>query len=320
MAKAGRKSAAQPPLSGPPHLDQALSRLAVRQHGVFTGRQLQALGLSARTVVDRAARGRLHRVHRGVYSMVPPTLLKREGRYMAAVLAAGPDAVLSHRDAAVLHELLTNNRPSIDVTVAGRANRGHRGIDVHRSRTLTPTDITQVNNVPCTTIARTLLDLGDVIDRRRHERAFDQAEILERLDLIAIQDQLARNATRPAAAKTRALLNDHYIGSTPTESELEEGFLALCRRAKLPSPELQQWLNLPDGEPPIRVDFLWRAQRVVVETDGVRYHGSHQAMQRDSRKDQRLIAHGFRPIRTGWRQIFFAPDELAMTLTRMLAA
>jgi very-short-patch-repair endonuclease len=94
----------------------------------------------------------------------------------------------------------------------------------------------------------------------------------------------------------------------------------LCRRAGLPQPEVQQWLYLPDGGPPIRADFLWREQRVVVETDGDKYHGTRQAIKRDARKDQRLITYGFKPIRTGWRQIFFYANELEATLRTLVSS
>jgi Transcriptional regulator, AbiEi antitoxin/Protein of unknown function (DUF559) len=318
MAEAGRENDTRRRLFGQPPLDAALAALASRQHGLFALDQLTNLGLSTRAAQHRAACGRLHRVYRGVYSLAPPTLLKRECWWMAAVLAAGPGAVFSHRNAAALHGLLSNNRANVEVTVAGRMARKHPGIEIHRSAGLTEADITVVNNIPCTTIARTLLDLADVVDRRRHERAFDQAEVEEVLDMRAIDDQLCRNPTRPAAGKVRALLEEHYIGSTPTESEIEESFLALCRRAGLPQPEVQQWLYLPDGGPPIRADFLWRKQRVVVETDGEKYHGTRQAIRRDARRDQRLTVHGFKPIRTGWRQIFFWPAELEATLTALV--
>jgi hypothetical protein len=239
---------------------------------------------------------------------------------MAAVLAVGPGAVLSHRSAAMLHQLIRTDRAKIDVTIAGRHARRHPGIDIHRSKTLTRADVTLVDDIPCTTLHRTLFDLADVESRRRVERAFDQADVMGALDVAAIQDQLARNGTRPAATRVRAVLEEHYIGSTPTESELEEGFLALCRRAGLPLPEVQQWLILPDGGPPIRADFLWREQRLVVEVDGMKYHGTQQATKHDARRDQRLIVHGYRPIRTGWRQVFFYPEELEATLRALVAS
>jgi very-short-patch-repair endonuclease len=238
---------------------------------------------------------------------------------MAAVLACGRGAVVSHRTAAVLHGLMQYNGRKLDVTVPG-PNRRRRGpFVVHRSTTLAANDTTLVNNIPCTTVARTLLDLADVVDRRRHERAFDQAEIEEVLDLGAIADQLDRNPTRSATRKTRALLADHYPGSTPTQSELEEAFLALCRRAGLPQPEVQQWIILPDGGDPIRADFLWREERVIVETDGRRVHGTQQAGPRDARREQRLIVHNWRPIRTGWGQVVHRPAELEATLKSLIS-
>jgi predicted transcriptional regulator of viral defense system len=280
--------------------------------------QLVALGLSARAVQDRASAGRLHRIQRGVYSLVPRTLLTRQGYWMAAVLAAGTGAVVSHRTAAVLHGLMQYNGRKLDVTVPSANGRRRDAVVVHRSTTLTPCDITVVENVPCTTVARTLLDLADVVDRRRHERAFDQAEVHEVLDMAAITDQLERNASRAAARKTKTLLAEHYPGSTPTESPLEEAFLALCRRAGLPQPDVQQWINLPDGGDPIRADFLWPQQRVIVETDGEQFHNTAQRRRGDRRKDQRLIVHGFRPLRTDGRQVFGRPAELEARLKALI--
>jgi very-short-patch-repair endonuclease len=116
----------------------------------------------------------------------------------------------------------------------------------------------------------------------------------------------------------KAILDEHYIGSTATESELEEAFLALCRRAGVRQPEVQQWIILPDGGNPIRADFLWREERVVVETDGARFHGTAQARQRDPRRDQRLTVHGWRPIRAPSRQVFYRPAELEATLAALV--
>jgi len=135
---------------------------------------------------------------------------------MAAVLACGPGAVVSHRTAAKLHGLLDYNGAKLDITVAGRRGRRRGQITVHGSTTLAPKDVTVVDDVPCTTVARTLVDLGEVVDRRRQERAFDQAEVEEVLDMTAIADQLDRNSTRSAARRTKALLAEHYPGTTPT--------------------------------------------------------------------------------------------------------
>jgi len=280
--------------------------------------QLRALGLSGAAIRKRAAAHRLHRIHRGVYSIVPKRLLSREGHWMAAVLACGPDAVLSHRTAAALHELRGTYRSRIEVTVPRRSTRNHNGIQVHRSTTLTEADTTVVSGIPCTSVARTLFDLAEVISRRALERAFDQAEILEVFDLTAIQDQLARNPTRPAKRRVQQLLEEYYIGSAPTQSELEEAFFALCRSVDAPQPEVNVWIDLHDGEPPIWADFVWRRQRVIVETDGKKVHGTQQARQRDPRRDQRAIVAGWRPIRTTWRQVKFRPHELRPTIVKLV--
>jgi predicted transcriptional regulator of viral defense system len=318
MSKAGSDTGLFVHYSTQAPIDLGIAELAAHQHAVFTLDQLEALGLSRTAAYKRAARGRFHRIHPGVYSLIPANLLTRESRWMAAALAPGPGAVVSHRTAAALHELLPTARSNIDVTVPGRGKWTYTGLDIHRSTTLTDADVTIVNEIPCTTISRTLFDLADVVDRRRHERAFDQADVLEVIDLAQIEDQLLRNPTRPAAGRVRKLLEEHYIGSTPTESELEEAFLALCRRAGLPRPEVQAWIYLPDGGPALRVDFLWRRRRVVVETDGARYHGTGQASRRDTRRDQRLMVHGYKPIRTGWRQINYEPSELEATLKALV--
>src|SRR5205085_12535471 len=139
---------------------------ATKQHGVLSLAQLVDLGLASSTVRERAAENRLHRSHRGVYSLVPRSLLSRQGHWMAAVLACGPGAVLSHRTAAALHELRPTQRANIDVTVPSRSRRRHPGIDIHRSTTLTAADITIVNGIPCTTVARTMFDLAEVVNRR----------------------------------------------------------------------------------------------------------------------------------------------------------
>lgn len=319
VTEAGRKNAGSPRFFDQAPLDEAIAHLAAGQHAVFALHQVTALGLSARGVQNRAARSALHRIHHGVYSLVPRELLTRNGHRMAAVLACGPGAVLSHRSAAALHGLRDTARAKIDVTVPGRSARERPGIDVHRATGLTPPDITIVDSIPCTSVARTLLDLAEVVHGRALERAFDESEIREVFDLRAIEDQLARNPTRPAAASVRRVLEEHYIGSTPTQSELEEAFFAVCRRYDLPQPEINQWIDLGDREPMIWADFVWRRQRVIVETDGRRVHGTRQARERDPRRDQRATVAGWRPLRTTWRQVMRRPHELGSTLVRLVS-
>jgi predicted transcriptional regulator of viral defense system len=299
-------------------LDQALAELALGQHGVFGLDQLRELGLTDDAVHKRVATGRLHRIHHGVYSLVPRELLKREGLYMAAVLACGPGAVLSHRSAARLHELRNYGYHRIEVTVPRRSARAHSGVAVHRSTTLTQADATVKDNIPTTTVARTLFDIAELVTARQLERAFDQADAMQLLDLNEIDDQLARNPTRPAAKAVHHLLQTHYIGSTPTENEFEDAFLALTRGLGLPDPTPQFYIDPGDGDPPIRADFAWTDLKIVVETDGQKTHGTNQAFESDRRRDQRLTAAGWTVIRTTWRQMQYRAYELRETLLKLL--
>lgn len=304
-------------------LDAKVSELATRQHGVFGLWQLAGLGLSVRAVQHRASNGRLHRIHRGVYSLTPPDLLGYKGRFMAAVLAAGPGAVLSHREAAHLQNLRSTSRRGIDVTVPRDVRRTIEGVTVHRSRTLTEPqrDVTVVEAIPCTTTARTLLDLAGVVALSQVERALNQAEILHVFDLHALEDQIERNANTPPASRLRQALSTYAPEAAPTESPLEDGFVTLLRAAGLPEPERQVWFEV-DGEDPFRVDFLWRQERIVLEADSRRFHLTTQAFETDRRRDQLLVKAGWRVIRVTWRQLEQRPHEvveLVLALVRQAA-
>ena len=300
-------------------MDRRIADFGATHHLVFGLGELAALGLSAGATRRRAAAGRLHRVHSGVYSLVPPALLPREGRWRAAVLACGPGAVLSHRSAAGLHELRAYGPARTEITVPHSSPRVHAGILAHRCA-LDDEDITLLRGIPCTTVARTLVDLAAVVPLRVVERVCDQAEIAETFDLWAIQDQFERHPRRPGTRRLRSVLETHYIGTTPTWTDIEERFLALVRAAGLPAPTVNDWVDPGDGEPAIRVDFVWRAQRIALETDGRRTHMTAQAFERDRRRDQRLTAARWRPLRATWRQILNAPRALELTLQRVFRA
>jgi hypothetical protein len=306
---------AQPPGEG--GLEWAIARVAARQHGVLSLLQLKALGLSPSAVRSRVARGRLHRVHRGVYSVGHP-LLSVKGRWMAAVLACGPDAVLSHRSAAELWGLRESARANIDVMCPRRAGRSRSEIDAHRADTLQSQDITELDGIPCTTLARTLLDLSNVVNRRHLERAFDEAEVLRLFNATALDAVLSRANGRRRAPVLRAILADHAIGQTVTRGEMEERFLAVCDRAGLPRPEVNVWIGLPHGGH-AQADFLWREHRLIVETDGRAAHGTRRAFEHDRRRDQHLMLAGWRVIRVTWRQLTREPEELTRTLQALLA-
>jgi len=260
--------------------------------------------------------GRLHRVHAGVFALGGGNLTAK-GRWMAAVLACGDYAALSHRAAAALRGMRPDGRAAIDVTTSnGRGGRRHAGITAHVTRMLLPRDITIVDGIPCTSVARTLLDLAEVVDRRGLERAIDRAEVLRVLDMHGLSDVLDRANGRRGAKLLRAVLAEHYAGSTLTQSELEERFLLICLDAGVIAPEVNAWMPLPDEE--IKVDFMWRTQRLIVEVDGRQAHGTRQAFERDRARDQRLMLAGYRVVRFTWRQITREPERVARTTRALL--
>ena len=257
-------------------------------------------------------------MHPGVY-VVGHAPLTREGRFLAAVLACGPGAVLSHRSAAALRGLRPSSRSAIDVTSPRRAGRKRAGIDVHSGATLAEADVETVDGIPCTSVARTLLDLCEVIDRRGVARACAQAEVLQLFDLRALEQVLARSHGRRGAATLRAILAEQAIGATITRSGGEEAMLALCRSAGLPAPEVNVWLPLLEGDG-YEADFLWRAQRLDVESDGRDVHLTRAAFEHDRRRDWRLAVAGWRVVRFSGRQITREPGHVAATIRALLDA
>jgi hypothetical protein len=235
---------------------------------------------------------------------------------MAAVLACGPGAVLSHRDAADLLGLRPSARARIDVTVAGRGGRRRPGIDVHRPRHIDAADVTVVDGIPCTTVARTLVDLAEVVSRREVERACERAEILRLFDLGAINAVCGRTPTRRGAAVIGSILGD-YTAQVPTKSELEARFLAICDDAGVPRPRVNVWVDLPRGG--VEVDFLWEAERLIVETDGWETHGTKVAFERDRERDIRLRLAEWNPVRITWRRIENAREAVTREVRALLA-
>jgi very-short-patch-repair endonuclease len=235
---------------------------------------------------------------------------------MAAVLACGGRSVLSHRSAAALWGLRASSRTKVDVTSPRRSGRRRSAIDVHSGATLGATDVTTLRGIPCTTVARTLLDLAEVVNRTALERACDQAEVLQIFDARAIEEVLERASGRRGASTLRAVLDGYAIGEALTRNDIEELFLAICVEAKLPRPRVNQWVTL-DGEE-VQIDFLWPAERLAVETDGYGTHRTRVSFERDRWRDQQLAVAGWQPLRFTWRQIVDRPQEVAATLARML--
>ncbi len=236
---------------------------------------------------------------------------------MAAVLACGAGAALSHRSCGAHRGLRPDNRALIDVTAVTRRGRTIDGITAHSGATLLPGDVEIVDGIPCTTVARTLLDLAEVIDRRGLERAVDRAEILQVFDMRAIDDVLRRANGRRGATTLRTLLSEMQLGTTTTRSDLEEAFLKICRSSQMPPDATNIWIPYPDGGG-AEADFLWREPNLIVEVDGRATHTTHHAFEHDRYRDQQLTLLGWRVVRFTWRQVEEAPAAVAATVAALL--
>ena len=298
-------------------MDVALAELAGRQHGRVALRQLHELGLTDSAVANRVAAGRLHRTGRAVYA-VGHRVETRDTAYMNAVLECGPGAALSHRSAADLHGARPCARARVDVIAPGRRGRYLAGVDAHSSRTLVPAETCVVRGIPCTTVARTLLDLAEVVDRRGVERAVEEAERRRLFDGRAVEEVLAHANGRRGAAIVRSVLAG-YEEPPMTQEELERRFVELCDRAGVPRPRTQVPVELPGGAA-ARVDFLWPDARLVVETDGRETHGTRQAFERDRRRDRALTVLGYRVARFTWLDLLRHEGEVAHTISTLLGA
>ena len=293
-----------------------LHALAAGQHGVVGYTQLRSLGFSGAGVRQRVATDRLHALHRGVYALGRRDL-PAKGRWMAAVLACGAGSLLSHVSAAVLRSLISSSQAAVDVTILRRNGLARPGIRVHRSTCLMPADRALVDGIPCTSVARTLLDLAGVVPPRVLERACDQAEVLRLLDWAAMEDLLSRARGHAGVRKLRAVLETGHVGRDITRTELEQRFLPLCRGADLPPPEVNAWMALAREE--MQVDFLWRRHRVIVEVDGFATHRTRQAFQRDRRRDQLLTLAGWRVIRFTWDDVTKDPARVIDVLRKLMS-
>jgi very-short-patch-repair endonuclease len=285
-------------------LDLAVATLAARQHGVVSVAQLLEIGLTHRMVEWRVACGWLHRLHRGVYA-VGHANVSREGYWMAATLACGPGAVLSHCSAAAHLGIRGTNASRIDVSSPGRAGRSRAGITVHSGYTLSPADVTVVREIPCTTHARTIFDLSAVLDRGALEYALHRAESgPSSLDYGELAALLERFPRRPGTARLRSLLGcPAGLTDAEAKSKMERAFLALCRNARLPEPRVNAWIPLPIPAGGLEVDFSWPDRELVVETDSASFHETTRARRNDPARDRALMLAGWRVARYTWWDI-----------------
>jgi very-short-patch-repair endonuclease len=232
---------------------------------------------------------------------------------MAAVLAAGPDAVLSHLSAAALWGLRAEGTRRVDVSVAGRAGRKERpGLVVHRPRGLPPTDVTTRDGIPTTTLTRSLLDIAGTQDARVTKRLLREAEYRHRLDLGELRRSLDAHSRSRAPARLRNLLDDWVPGIGLTETELEAAFLEVCKRGGLQRPLVQH----PIGRH--RADFAWPRHGLVVETDGYDAHRGRIAFAEDRVKDRALIARGYTVLHFTWPEVIRHPQRIHRDVARAL--
>ena len=290
-------------------IDETIAALAARQHGVVALRQLEAAGVSWDAVKHRVSAGRLTRLHRGVYRLGP--IHSPLASPMAATLACGPSAVLSHHSAAALLGIRRPRPGPIDVTVAQGHPGSRRGIRVHRSRTLREGDVTRWKGIPTTTAARTLLDIAADLSRRHLQRAVEEAQIQEHLDPASLTRAVERARGHRGVAALRAASPRE---ARLTRSEAERRLLELVRAAELPEPLTN--VRVAGYE----VDLFWPQANLVVEVDGFAFHGSREAFERDRRRDAELTAAGTRVNRVTWRQIADEPEALLVRLARSLSA
>jgi very-short-patch-repair endonuclease len=297
----------------PAPVDVRIAALAASQEGVVSRRQLLALGLHPRAISRRVAEGRLHPIHRGVYAVGHPVLAPR-GRWMAAVLAGGPAAVLSHASAGALWELRPSAASRIDITVPHTSGaRAQAGLRIHRSRRLAD-QVTTHERIPVTTPARTILDLAATLQRRPLERLLDQAENARLTDVPSLVALARAHTGHRGASRLLEALTSHTPGTTMTRSELEERFLAQCDDSGLPRPRVN--VRVEDLE----VDFLYAGQGVIVETDGWQYHRTREQFERDRHRDAMLTRAGYRILRFTHRQLTRDAGVVAATLSAALGA
>jgi len=234
---------------------------------------------------------------------------------MRAVLASGRGAVLSFRSAAALHGLRPDNRAVTDVTTARTGLRPVNGIVRHESQTLTPRDVMVVRRIPCTSVARTLLDLAAVVDWQGVRRACSQAEVLRVFDKRQIDDLLARSNGHPGAPVLRDVLARGRVGEAVTRNDVEEAFLVLCARARLDEPRVQPLDRARRPRGAGRLPLARQAAHRQGRRGGS--HDTHTGFQEDRRRDQALMAAGYRVVRFTWWQVLHAPGEVLAILAKL---
>jgi hypothetical protein len=295
-----------------------LARVATRQEGPVSLEQLADSGISGTAAAKRARRGSLHRVHRGVYT-VGHRSITRAGALRAALLACGDGAVVSHGTAAAFWGLQDRWPALIDVTVPNQRGRKIDGVRCRRCRYPAPREIVAAAGVACTTPARTLVDMAGLYGTPSLRRLAERAAVRKRLDLTAL-DAALYEARGRRGVKALSRIADEWRtedGAVPdVRSDFEALVLPRLLAHGLPRPSCNETLRF--GGESLMVDFLWQTQRLVVETDGRETHETPVAFQRDRRRDQLLVAAGYRVARATWDQIHHEAGEVVARIADAL--
>jgi very-short-patch-repair endonuclease len=287
-----------------------IATLADGQHGVIAVGQLLEIGLSYQAIQQRVQAGYLHPIHRGVFA-VGGRKLSLRGRWMAAVLATGEGALLSHWSGAALRDLASPAGRVVHVIAPGGSRLNPEGIVKHRARNLHPEERDEVDGIPVCTVSRLLLDLAPSMSPGRLMTALEDAEKRGDLDAGAIRRVCGRNrGHRGARRLLRALAR--YAPPDDTRSPLERRFSRFCRAQKLPIPSFNVVVEGHD------VDVLWPQARLIVELDSWKHHGTRGAFERDRARDAELMLAGYRVMRLTWRRLSEEPERVAGIIRRLL--
>jgi very-short-patch-repair endonuclease len=283
--------------------------LAGKQHGIVTRRQLLALGFSSRSIEHRRSTGRLHLVTRGVYAVGWPALDQRR-RWMAAVLACGKDAALSHRSAAALLGIGKELPGRIDVSVPRRCELSRPGLLIRGRPSLPARDLSVSDGISITSPVRTLVDLGTELEPITLERAVNDADKRGLVDPETLREGLARFRGEPGVRPLRLLLDKLFFQLS--DSDLEIYFRRIVKGARLPMPLGKQLVNR------FEVDFFWPDLGLVVETDGLRYHRTPSTQTRDARRDRAHVMAGMTPLRFTHYEVRYEPTRVRTALARTI--
>ena len=286
-----------------------IAALAAAQGGRVSRAQLLRQGVGSQAIDHRVRRGRLHAVHRGVYA-VGHTVTTAEGRWWAALLAHGDDALLSHASAAEAWELMNPAGGPVEVTLPRSGSLARSGVRLHHSRALEPEERTELRGMPITSTARTVLDLAARLPDRRVEQLLDRAESRRLLDVADLRRAVARHRGRAGTPRLARVLG--AFAPTFTRSELEERFLMLSDAHGLPRPVMNAVIA------GFEVDAHWPGTDLVVELDGFAHHRSRRAFEADRARDVALALAGRRVLRFTYRQIVDEPSRVADAIRRLL--